>query len=77
MQTVLEFPNDLDQEYRDFIKDCAKLLTVSIMFFFLYQVVYDGTKAIKISEKHFTEFVSFIILGLAAYHLILRKLINF
>lgn len=76
MQTLLEFPNDLDKEYRDFIQDCAKLMTVSIMFFFLYQTVYAGTKAMKITEKNFTEFVSFIILGLAAYHLVLRKLIN-
>lgn len=76
MQTVLEFPNDLDQEYRDLIQDCAKVLTVSVMFYFLYNMTYQGSKTFRLSEKLFTDIVSFLILGLASYHLILRKLIN-
>ena len=76
MQTVLEFPNDLDQEYRDLIQDCAKVLTVSVIFYFLYNMTYQGSKTLRLSEKLFTDIISFLILGLASYHLILRKLIN-
>ena len=58
------------------IQDCAKVLTVSVIFYFLYNMTYQGSKTLRLSEKLFTDIISFLILGLASYHLILRKLIN-
>ena len=72
-KVLIELPSDLDSEYKGFIRDTAKLLTVSVIFYLLYIEVFGND---NLSDKNFTNLISFLIIGLAAYHLVVSKIVN-
>ena len=72
-KVLIELPSDLDSEYKGFIRDTVKLLTVSVIFYLLYIEVFGDN---NLSDKQFTNLISFVIIGLAAYHLVISKIVN-
>ena len=72
-KVLIELPSDLDSEYKGFMRDTVKLLTVSVIFYLLYIEVFGDN---NLSDKQFTNLISFVIIGLAAYHLVISKIVN-
>jgi len=76
MSSLLEFNTELEPEYKDFLKDIVKLVVVAIIFEILQTEVLEKKSQIKFLSNNFFELVSFIIIGLAVYHLVVKKITN-
>ena len=76
MSSLLEFNTELEPEYKDFLKDIVKLVVVAIICEILQTEVLEKKSQIKFLSNNFFELVSFIIIGLAVYHLVVKKITN-
>ena len=76
MSSLLEFNTELEPEYKDFLKD-IKLSSCCYTFEILQTEVLEKKSQIKFLSNNFFELVSFLIIGLAVYHLVVKKLLIF
>jgi len=76
MSSLLEINTNLEPEYSDFSKDIVKLVVVGIVFEVLQTEVREKKSQIKFLTNNFFELMSFLIIGLAVYHLIVKKISN-
>ena len=76
MSSLLEFNTELEPEYKDFLKDIVKLVVVAIIFEILQTEVLEKKSQIKFLSNNFFELISFLIIGLAVYHLVVKKITN-
>ena len=66
---------NLENEYKDIIKECAKIITVLVvinLFMFI-----ANPKDHVLLGSNYLEFVVYIILGLLTYSLVISKVIKF
>lgn len=72
---------DLNYEYVDLLNDVIKYITVIVVIHILLNYEYGRRTALKLASGLFTDdflnLLIFIILGLMAYNLVVRKLVVF
>jgi hypothetical protein len=72
---------DLNYEYVDLLNDVIKYITVIVVIHVLLNYEYGRRTALKLASGFFTDdflnLLIFIILGLMAYNLVVRKLVVF
>jgi hypothetical protein len=69
------FQIKIDDEYKTLLRDCYKTLIIySIIYTLSSFIKPPGTDALKV---FLTELFLFIVIGLSAYHLVLKKIIEF
>ena len=80
-QPIFLIETDLDYEYVDLLNDVIKYITVIIVIHVLLNYEYGKKMALKLASGFFTDdflnLLIFIILGLMAYNLVVRKLVVF
>ena len=66
---------NLDDEYKNTIKDCLKIITVLVVInIFMY--IANPTDHVLLGSNYL-EFIVYIILGLLTYSLVVSKIIKF
>ena len=66
---------NLENEYKDIIKECAKIITVLVVIN-LFMFIANPKEHVLLGSNYL-EFVVYIILGLLTYSLVISKVIKF
>ena len=72
---VYEVRTELDREYKDFLNDLVKLTTVYFVAVYLHCTL--NAKPAKLIEALGVEIYALLVLGLVAYHLVVKLLVKF
>ena len=69
------FNINIDNEYKNLIKDLYKFVIIFLSLKILLS--YSNSELAKLVEKSALELLMFVVIGLCAYHLVLKKLVTF
>ena len=68
------FSINVNREYKDLIKDLYKFIIVFLSVTILFS--YSESPLAKLVEQSALEVLVFVVIGLCAYHLVLKKLVT-
>jgi len=66
---------NLENEYRDIVKECAKVITVLVVIN-LFMFIANPREHVLLGSNYL-EFIVYIIMGLLTYSLVISKVIKF
>lgn len=75
MGALLQVQAGMDPEYLEFVGDAIKLTSVYFVALFLHCTIHP--KPAKLLEAYAVEIYALLMLGLLAYHLVVKRVVAF